>query len=267
LTDDLPTLVIGSRHLSSWSLRAWLALREAGLPFREMVIELDREGTSERIRAVNPAGTVPALLIGELVIGESLAIAELAAEHRPALWPSDHEARALARSVSAEMHAGFAVLRRRLPMDWLATRPAPDLEEPDLARDIARIRDLWRDCRHRYGAEGPYLFGGFGIADAMYAPVASRFRTYGVPLDETAAAYVEAVLDRESVRAWTRAAEADLGLLPPEPAEAAHAARAPGPEQVAERVAEPVVAPVRKEAAIKPIGAGTRRRRGDRSDA
>lgn len=195
-------IVIGDMNLSSWSLRPWLALRATGYPFRERKIRLDRADTKEKLRAASPTARVPVLVDGELVIWESLAICEALAEWFPAaqLWPADAGARAFARSVAYEMHGGFAELRRELPMNLRARIS----REPSAAAraDIERISGLWRECRARFGAGGAYLFGGFTIADCMYAPVVTRFRTYGVKLDGVGEDYCAAVLARPDMRAW-----------------------------------------------------------------
>ncbi|WP_299444522.1 glutathione S-transferase family protein [uncultured Rhodospira sp.] len=196
-------LVIGNKTYSSWSLRPWLALRVAGIPFREEVIPLDQADTRDRILAHSGAGTVPVLRHGDLTVWESLAILEYIAERHPdaGLWPDSQASRAVARSVAAEMHAGFAALRRAMPMNTRRDRPAMDAA-PDVQADIDRIATLWRDCRAHHRAGGPFLFGRFTIADAMFAPVASRFRTYGVPLDEVCAGYVEAVHALPAMIEW-----------------------------------------------------------------
>lgn len=195
-------IVIGDMNLSSWSLRPWLALRATGYPFRERKIRLDRADTKDRLRAASPTAKVPVLVDGELVIWESLAICEALAEWFPAaqLWPADAGARAFARSVAYEMHGGFADLRRELPMNLRARIS----REPSAGAraDIDRIAALWGECRARFGAGGAYLFGGFSIADCMYAPVVTRFRTYGVKLDAVGEAYCAAMLARPDMRAW-----------------------------------------------------------------
>jgi glutathione S-transferase len=195
-------LVIGTMNLSSWSLRPWLALRATGYPFRERKIFLDRPDSKDRLRAASPTARVPALIDGDLVLWESLAICEALAEWFPraGLWPEDAGARAFARSAAYEMHGGFVDLRRELPMNLRARI----VREPSAAAraDIERITSLWRECRGRFGGGGEYLFGGFTIADCMYAPVVTRFRTYGVAVDEVCQAYCEAVLGRPDVRAW-----------------------------------------------------------------
>ncbi|MEZ4236238.1 MAG: glutathione S-transferase family protein [Myxococcota bacterium] len=203
-------LYIGDYELSSWSLRAWLALTESGLDFETIEILLDRPETAEALAQVSPTARVPVLHDGDLVIWESLAICEYVAERVPTLWPDDSAARAVARAVSAEMFSGFATLRREHPMAIGHERPrAPS---PGAARDVARIRTLWNDCRTRFGAlaGGPFLFGRFTIADAMYAPVVSRFRTYAIPTDTVCEAYADAVWEHPGMAAWRRlAADAD----------------------------------------------------------
>ncbi len=208
------TLVIGTKNYSSWSLRPWLALRVAGIPFDEVLIRLRQPQTREQILAHSPAGKVPILKDGDFTVWESLAILEYLADRFPGanLWPSDRQARAAARAVSTEMHAGFAPLRQQLPMDIRSRLP---LEADEAARtDIARILDIWRDCRSRYGAGGRFLFGPFSAADAMFAPVVTRFRTYGVSLDPVARAYSEAVLALPAMREWETAASAESDVLP-----------------------------------------------------
>ncbi|MFO1057296.1 MAG: glutathione S-transferase [Dongiaceae bacterium] len=209
------TLYVGNRNYSSWSLRPWLALKQTGAAFAEVVIPLDQAGSKAAIGAQSPSGRVPLLVHGELRIWESLAICEYVAELFPAarLWPADGAARAVARAVSCEMHAGFATLRRQLPMDIRNRRAAP-AQRAAAAADIARVTDLWHDCRSRFGAAaangpGPFLFGGFSIADAMFAPVATRFVTYDVPLAAEPAAYVAALCDWPAMRTWRAAAAAE----------------------------------------------------------
>ena len=203
------TLVIGTQNVSSWSLRPWLALKMTGAAFRIEKIALRQPDTRQQILRHSPAGHVPILKDGARLIWDSLAILEYLAERFPAagLWPADMTARAMARSVSAEMHTGFAALRQDLPMDIrLKTVKQPN---PEAAADIERITASWRDCRVRYGAGGPFLFGRFSNADAMYAPVVTRFQSYGVPLDPVLAAYRDAVLDLPAMREWYAAAAAE----------------------------------------------------------
>ncbi len=210
------TLVIGDKNLSSWSLRPWLALSHCRIPFAEERVRLRQPESRATILRHSPSGKVPVLKDGALVVFDSLAVLEFLAERHPelGLWPKDAEARAFARSISAEMHAGFAALRNEMPMDLLARLPTPPIGEA-LATDIRRIVAIWREARARYGEGGPFLFGTFSNADAMFAPVATRFRTYGVDLapfgdDGQAAAYAHSVLDLPAMAAWTEAAAAEV---------------------------------------------------------
>ena len=208
------SIILGNKAYSSWSLRGWLMLEVTGAPFDETVIPLDRPESKAAILAQSPAGRVPVLKADGLTIWDSLAIGEYLAERFPdaGLWPADVEARAIARSVSAEMHAGFEALRRDMPMDLKQDRPGQG-HTPEALADAARIAEIWAECRDRFGAGGPFLFGDFSIADAMYAPVVTRLRTYGVPLDAGAAAYVAAVLDWPAMRRWKEAALAEPWIL------------------------------------------------------
>ena len=204
------TLVIGNKNYSSWSLRAWLALKHSGAAFDELRIPLDMPTTREQILKHSPAGRVPVLHDGGFTVWDSLAICEYLAERFPAarLWPDDAAARAVARAVSAEMHAGFPVLRAAMPMNCRARRPGKG-RAPGVDDDIARIAAIWRGCRDEFGDGGAMLFGRFSIADAMFAPVASRFVTYGVALDPVAAAYVDAVFALPAMADWLAAAHAE----------------------------------------------------------
>ncbi|MGK9165498.1 glutathione S-transferase family protein [Inquilinus limosus] len=207
-------LVIGNKRYSSWSLRPWLALVHHGVPFEEILIPLYREGSKEAILRHSPSGKVPALIDGGTTVWDSLAILEYLAERFPErdLWPRDPARRALARSISAEMHSGFASLRSELPMD---------LAPPDLGRsrsdateaDIARVSTIWRQCRAAAGAQGPFLFGAFGAADCMYAPVVLRLDRYRVPLDPACRAYADAILDLPAMRRWVEAGMAEPWVL------------------------------------------------------
>jgi glutathione S-transferase len=210
------TLVIGDKNLSSWSLRPWLALKQCGIPFEEVSIRLRQPDTKAEIFRHTPAGKVPALKAKTGVIWDSLAILEYLAEQHPEhrLWPEGREARAAARSISAEMHSGFGTLRNDMAMDLLARLPTPPLSDT-LRAEITRIVDIWKDARGRYGSSGPFLFGSFSNADAMYAPVATRFRTYGVNLDDfgddgSAAQYAAAVLALPAMAEWTEGAVAEI---------------------------------------------------------
>jgi glutathione S-transferase len=207
-------LVIGNKNASSWSLRPWLALRHAGIPFEEINIDLGAPDAKTQILKLSPSGKVPALLTSGYTVWDSLAILEFLAERhpKPGLWPSAVAARALARSVSAEMHAGFEALRQHCPMDFL--RRAPKRRLPQLvAADVRRIVAIWRDRRTRHGCNGLFLFGRFSAADAVYAPVASRFRTsdlapYGD--DGTAQAYAEALFTLPQMAEWEKGAREEM---------------------------------------------------------
>lgn len=200
------TLVIGSKQFSSWSLRAWLFLRHHGVAFREVLVPLyvvDPPDTRARILRYSPSGKVPFLNVDGLQVWESLAICEFAAEHfgLADAWPADSAARAFARAIATEMHAGFAELRKALPFE-AKRRPAPIVMSEAVETDVARIRTIWREARSRFGASGPWLFGEFGIADAMFAPVAVRFHLYAVTLDDPEAAYVQTVLSHPALQQW-----------------------------------------------------------------
>lgn len=201
------TLVIGNKNYSSWSLRPWLALRAAGLPFEEVLIPLYGPASKAQILRWSPSGKVPALVEGESVTWESLAICERAAELAPTagLWPADAVARAFARSVSAEMHAGFLALRTLCPCNLRIRTKRP--LTPEVEADVARLKSLWRECRERFGSGGDFLFGRFGIADAMYAPVLTRFRSWGIPIEDAVVRrYSDAVLAWPHFREWEKAA-------------------------------------------------------------
>jgi glutathione S-transferase len=215
-------LVIGNKNTSSWSLRPWLALQHAGIPFEEINISLRQADTKAQILRHSPSGKVPALLVDDVaaqdgfVVWDTLAILEYLAEAHPEarLWPSQRPARAHARAVSAEMHSGFQQLREHCPMDFVARTPRDQLADA-VAADVRRIVAIWRDCRRRFGSGGAYLFGDFTAADAMYAPVASRFRTYVPDLtaygdDGTAAAYVAALFAHPAMLEWQAAATAEV---------------------------------------------------------
>lgn len=201
-------LVIGSKNYSSWSLRPWLAMKRGGIAFREIVIDLKGPGRLADLARHSPSGKVPVLRIGDLVVWDSLAIVETMADRHPEakLWPADKDARAMARSLAAEMHAGFFDLRQSCPMNMLAREPRATLPDA-VAENVRRIVTIWKEARGRFGKGGPFLFGAFSNADAMYAPVASRFRTYVPDLkaygdDGTAAAYVEAIFAMPEMAEW-----------------------------------------------------------------
>ena len=198
------TLFVGNKNYSGWSLRPWIALKMAGLPFEEVLIQIHQPGSKAEIQRYSPGGRVPVLKHGEITVWDSLAILEYLAETFPEakLWPADRAARAKARSISAEMHSGFPALRDELSMDIRAriTKSFSDATQAD----IARICEIWRDCRQS-ASGGPFLFGTFTVADAMYAPVATRFRSYNVELDPVCAAYRDAILNLAPMQEWAAA--------------------------------------------------------------
>jgi glutathione S-transferase len=214
-------LVIGNKNTSSWSMRPWLAMRQAGIALEEVNVNLRAPDKKAQILRHSPSGKVPALVVddpaaGGFLVWDTLAILEYLAETHPRarLWPEQAGARAHARAVSAEMHSGFQQLREHCPMDLLARTPRDELAEP-VAADVRRVVAIWRGCRGWFGAGGPYLFGAFTAADAMYAPVASRFRTYISNLgaygdDGTAAAYIAAIFALPAMQAWEAGAKAEL---------------------------------------------------------
>ena len=190
------TLVIGNKNYSSWSLRAWLLLKEAGIEFSEHRIALDLPSTASEIAAVSSAGRVPVLKLDDLVVWDTMAIAETVAERWPdkQLWPLDAAARAHARSICAEMHAGFQELRERMPMNCRAMGRKVALPD-ELGADIDRVIVIWSECHRKYGDKGGWLFGDFSVADAMFAPVVMRLRTYGINLPESAGFYPRRLLE------------------------------------------------------------------------
>jgi glutathione S-transferase len=207
-------LIIGNKNYSSWSLRPWIAMRAANIPFDEEVISLDRTDFKARVGAFSGNGKVPVLLDGAICVWESLAILEYLAEKFTAakLWPQSPAARAHARAIAAEMHAGFSPLRRHLPMNM--RRPVMRRAlDPPVQTNVQRIEAIWTDCRTRFGAGGPFLFGAFGAADAMYAPVVSRFHTYDVQVGETCRAYMAAVTALPAWNEWCKAARAETWVL------------------------------------------------------
>lgn len=208
-------LIIGNKNYSSWSMRPWMALQGSGIAFEETVIPLYGPESKERIRRYSPAGKVPILLDGDRHVWESLAIIEYAAERFPEirLWPADASARAHARALAAEMHAGFMPLRRHCPMNIRREPKARELT-PEVETDVARIDAMWTDCRTRYGGAGPFLFGPFGATDAMYAPVVSRFHTYRIDVSSSTRAYMDAVMAMPAWNEWCVAARAEPWVVP-----------------------------------------------------
>ena len=206
-------LVIGDKNWSSWSLRPWIILKQAGIPFEEICLRLRQPDTAARIAQYSPSGKIPVLLADEGMIWDSLAIAEYAAECYPEkkLWPEDRYVRAVARAVAAEMHAGFPHLRNEMTMVCTETIQTPPVSEATLG-EIARIQEIWQDCRRNFGQEGDFLFGHFSVADAMYAPVVTRFMTYGVKLDEISWRYCKAVMALGAMQEWIAGARAEEKL-------------------------------------------------------
>ncbi|ABE63218.1 glutathione S-transferase-like protein [Nitrobacter hamburgensis X14] len=199
------TLVIGNKNYSSWSMRPWLALKASGIAFEERFIPLyTGAADKQRILDVTPAGKVPALIDGDVTVWDSLAIIEYLAERFPeaGLWPADPASRAYARSVSAEMHSGFAALRNECGMNL--HRPVGAKTLSDNARaDIARIQEIWTDCHQQFAKAGPFLFGAFSAADAMYGPVVHRFRTYAIVVTPPVRAYMDAMMSLPAFQQWT----------------------------------------------------------------
>jgi glutathione S-transferase len=208
------TLVIGNKNYSSWSFRPWIAMKVARIPFDEIVISLDAPDFKSRVSKISGTGKVPALDDSGTHVWESLAILEYLAERFPAakLWPADPAARAHARAIASEMHAGFVSLRRACPMNmW---RPVKRLALSDeAAANARRVEAIWTECRTRFGERGPFLFGAFGAADAMYAPVVSRFHTYDVPVGPPARSYMEAVMALPAWTEWKAAAVKEPWVL------------------------------------------------------
>ncbi len=217
-------IYVGYRTVSSWSLRGWLPMKKAGVPFAETLMRYRTAAGKAALNQVSPTGKVPFLVHQrpdgrEVGVWDSLAIGEYLAETVPAarLWPEDPVARAHARSIAAEMHSGFRALRHHFDMALLERRPTPT--DPQALNDVARIEAIWSQCRERWGASGggPFLFGRWSIADAAYAPVATRFRTYGVTPGAVAAAYLQAVLSDPDFLAWEEQARKDPPPEPPTP--------------------------------------------------
>lgn len=209
------TLVIANKNYSSWSLRAWLMLKQVGVAFEEILVPLRQPDTQAKILRYSPSGKAPCLVHGPITVWESLAIGEYLAERFPAsaLWPAETAARAFARAIANEMHGGFIPLRRAMPMNIRVSLPGYGMAA-GVQDEIDRIAAIWRDCRERFGAGGDMLFGKFTIADAMFAPVALRFQSYGVVLDRTARAYADALLAWPDMTDWIVAAHAEPWMIP-----------------------------------------------------
>ncbi len=209
-----PKLIIGNKNYSSWSLRPWLLMHEAGIDFEEHRIALDTDTSTAEIAAFGAGRTVPILQLGGMTVWDSLAICETVAERWPEkqLWPDDADERAYARSISAEMHSSFHVLRECMPMNCRAMGrkvPLPDV----LTDDIDRVIAIWSRCHNDYSGNGGWLFGRFSVADAMYAPVVLRLRTYGINLPESAGFYPQRLLESEAMQDWLAAAECETEVI------------------------------------------------------
>lgn len=209
-----PLLIIGNKNYSSWSLRAWLMLKHAEVDFDEMRIPLQVPGYQLKLSYFSPAGKVPAYRDGELTVWDSLSIAEYLYENYPMLWPAHKASRAYARSISAEMHSGFTALRRAMPMN-IRGRGRHVESSPELEADIARIKNIWRDLRTQYTGAGPWLFGNYSIADAMFAPVVFRFLTYGVNEQGVVQEYMKTVMNDPHMQEWVRASELEQEVIVP----------------------------------------------------
>ncbi|MDZ4792262.1 MAG: glutathione S-transferase family protein [Hyphomicrobiales bacterium] len=210
-------LVIGNKNWSSWSLRPWIAMTASEIPFREINVPLRRMESRSIILEYSPSGNVPVLKTPNFTIWDSLSIIEFIAEqHSEAhIWPQDIAARAMARSISAEMHSSFHLLRREMPMELLAIYPTPDISD-GVKADIRRVVAIWKMARSTYEAQGPYLFGAFSAADAMFSPVATRFQTYNVKLadygdDGAAAAYARTIIEHPAMQTWRDGARSEQG--------------------------------------------------------
>ncbi len=204
------TLIIGNKNYSSWSLRPWLLLKQAGIPFKEIKLAIGKDDLS----AHSPSGLVPALKDGDVTLWDSLAIMEYLAERFPEKqpWPTDLRARAVARAVSTEMHSGFINIRTHMNMNCRGYFPGKGMTS-EVQKDIARIERIWQDCRAQFGQGGEFLFGRFSIADAMYAPVTFRFITYGVGLSPAAQAYVDTLQSLPAMQEWLAAARAETEII------------------------------------------------------
>jgi glutathione S-transferase len=212
-------LLIGNKRYSSWSLRPWIAMKVLGIPFTETLLPLYLPGSREEVLKYSPTGKVPVLIDGEISVWESLAILDYLAGRFPdkKMWPDDRAARALARSVAAEMHAGFQPLRRYYPMNLARDRTRPRVLEPEAEADvqasIARVDGIWSEARKRYGKDGPFLFGAFGAADAMFAPVVSRLFSYSARVGDISQKYIETMMALPAWQEWEAAGRQETWIM------------------------------------------------------
>jgi glutathione S-transferase len=204
-------LLIGNKNYSSWSLRPWMLLKAFGIPFEEIKIRLETEDMQTIVPMYSPSGLVPVLIDDDVIVWDTLAIAEYLAERHAELWPVDATARAMARSMCAEMHSGYSALRSRMPMNVRADYPVAP--EPAVAKNIARIESVWTAARRRAQSTGPYLFGKFSIADAYFAPVVWRFKTYHVSVNKQCTEYVNTMLAHPAMLEWHRDAIAEKEVI------------------------------------------------------
>jgi glutathione S-transferase len=215
------TLVIGNKNYSSWSMRPWVLMKQMGIAFEERMVKFNSADWADHIARLSPSKLVPVLWdgvpgeAGSFAVWDTLAIVEFVADRFPdkAIWPADPRSRARARSLACEMHAGFRNLRSTMPMNIRSQHPGKGYTDAT-ARDIARVEQLWADCRREFGAGGPFLFGAFGAADAMFAPVTQRFATYQPPLSAATRAYCEAVSKAPGVAAWIADAKMEAEFVP-----------------------------------------------------
>jgi glutathione S-transferase len=205
-------LTIGNKNYSSWSLRPWILMKNIGVEFTERILPLDTPEFTRDVVAVSPTRRVPALRHGQIVVWDSLAICEYVCELAGRGWPADRAARAHARAVSAEMHSGFSILRSQWPMNARATGRRTAVN-PERTHEISRIEDIFAECRTRFGAGKPWLFGEYSVADAMFAPVLLRLRTYGARLRENTAHYMATVLEDPHMQSWLAAAAAERWVI------------------------------------------------------
>jgi glutathione S-transferase len=208
------TLVIGNKNYSSWSLRPWLAMAATGVPFAEVIVPLEFPNSKQQILQYSPTGKVPALKYGNLLLWESLAIIEFVNDKHPEakLWPEEQEIRALARALASEVHAGYPHLRAHCPMNL--RRRAPRRMTAEVEAEVAYLVRQWKLYRNEFGTSGPFLFGNFSAVDAMFAPIATRIRSYEIPVDRNAMDYVDAILNLPAFHMWFQAAQAEPWRIP-----------------------------------------------------